>query len=130
MTTFQIITVEITQNYKGILFNAALIIVSALECIVAAVASYRSSRELCPCFRRNEDYYQVKTVKSNLWDFCNFFNGTLQDNLNVHRSHALVSSWLMEKHGLAASQAPQIYVVAGAPSTLGRGSKVSDGSHG
>lgn len=73
MTTFQIITVEITQNYKGILFNAALIIVSALECIVAAVASYRSSRELCPCFRRNEDYYQVKTVKSNLLGFLSLF---------------------------------------------------------
>ncbi|XP_066261561.1 uncharacterized protein [Euwallacea similis] len=105
MTTFQKITGEITQNYKGILYNVALIIASALECITAAVASYRSSRELCPCFRRNEDYYQ--------------------DNLNMHRSHALVSSWLMEKHGVSAA-APQIYVVAGPPSSLGKGSKLSN----
>ncbi|KAH1015892.1 uncharacterized protein LOC109538285 [Dendroctonus ponderosae] len=104
MSMFQKVTGEISQNYRGILFNVALIIVSSVECIVAAIASYRSSRELCPCFRKNEDYYQ--------------------DNLNMHRSQALVSSWLMEKHG--ASHAPQIYVVTGPPSSLGRGSNISN----
>ncbi|XP_050302580.1 uncharacterized protein LOC126740542 [Anthonomus grandis grandis] len=108
MTTFEKITSEIPQNYKGILFNIGLILVSSLECITAAVASYRSSREICPCFRKNEDFYQ--------------------DNLNVHRSHALVSSWLMEKHGSPASvPASQIYVVAPS-STLGRRSTKMPGT--
>lgn len=103
MSSFEKFSMEISQNHKGIMYNITLVIISSLECMVAVIASYNSSRELCPCFRRNEDYYQ--------------------DNLNMHRSHAIVSSWLMGKHGTSA--APQIYVVAGPPSSLGRGSNLS-----
>ncbi|KAL1495009.1 hypothetical protein ABEB36_010499 [Hypothenemus hampei] len=104
LSTLGKLTEEIAENYKGILFNIILIIVSSFECITAGIASYRSARELCPCFRKSEEYYQ--------------------DNLNAHRSHALVSSWLMDKHGLSNSAVPQIYLVAPS-STLERGSKMS-----
>ncbi|KAJ8984668.1 hypothetical protein NQ317_015759 [Molorchus minor] len=87
------IAIEIPGNYLGLLFNIALIIVSSLECICAALASYKSSRDLCPCFRKNEVY---------------------RDNINIHRSHAIVSSWLGKQ-----AVPPPIYLVTGPPSSLG-----------
>lgn len=92
---------DIPKNYMSLLFSIALIIASSLECICAALASYKSSRDLCPCFKRNEENYN--------------------DNINIHRSHAIVSSWLGKQN-----PPPQIYVVAGPPSSLGGRSKVSD----
>lgn len=90
---------DIPKNYMGLLFNIALIIASSLECICAALASYKSARDICPCFKRNEENYK--------------------DNINIHRSHAIVSSWLGKQNA-----PPQIYVVAGPPSSLGGRSKV------
>ncbi|KAF7286462.1 hypothetical protein GWI33_005102 [Rhynchophorus ferrugineus] len=104
MSNFGKFSMEISENYKGILYNIILVIIASLECIVAAIASYKSSREVCPCFKRNDEYYQ--------------------DNLNMHRSHALVSSWLMGKHGGSVPSPTPIYVVTGPNSSLGRGSKI------
>ncbi|XP_060523376.1 uncharacterized protein LOC132700203 isoform X2 [Cylas formicarius] len=88
-----------------LLFNVCLIAASSLECICAILSAYKSSRELCPCFKKEEEYYQ--------------------DNINMHRSHAIVSSWL-GKHSRTHSPQP-IYVVTGPPSSLSRGSKLSGG---
>ncbi|KAJ8915142.1 hypothetical protein NQ315_000394 [Exocentrus adspersus] len=83
----RLIAFDLPNNYMCFLFNIALIIASSLECVCAALASYKASRDLCPCFKKNQENYK--------------------ENLNIHRSHALVSSWL-GKHNAP----PQIYLVA------------------
>ncbi|XP_063917202.1 uncharacterized protein LOC135132914 [Zophobas morio] len=95
------ISIILPLNYMSILCNLGLLAFSAAEFIVAAIASYKSSRILCPCFRRKEDY---------------------MEDLNTHRN-ALVSSWLGKQ-----SPPPHLYVVTtGSTSTLGKGSKMSGG---
>jgi hypothetical protein len=88
------ISIILPYNYMSILSNLGLLTVSVGEFIVAAIASYKSSRVLCPCFRRKGDYLE-----------------------ELNNRNALVSSWL-GKH----SPTPHVYVVA--PSSLGKGSKV------
>lgn len=43
------------MNISTILTNTGLLIVSACECVAAAMSSYHVSRLLCPCFRRTSD---------------------------------------------------------------------------
>ncbi|XP_045476100.1 uncharacterized protein LOC123681836 [Harmonia axyridis] len=93
-------SIIIPENYYGILANAALLIVSALEFICALLSSYKGAKALCPCFQQENIVYT---------------------GLPVNNSHALVSSWL-GKH----TPPPQLYVVTSS-STLGRGTKISGG---
>ncbi|EFA05123.1 uncharacterized protein LOC660485 [Tribolium castaneum] len=93
------ISIILPVNYMSIVSNLGLLAVSVAEFVVAAVASYRSSRILCPCFRKK---------------------GEFVEDLNAQRN-ALVSSWL-GKHS-----PPPLYVVAAPASTLGKGSKASGG---
>ncbi|XP_044253415.1 uncharacterized protein LOC123004288 [Tribolium madens] len=93
------ISIILPVNYMSILSNLGLLSVSVAEFVVAAIASYRSSRILCPCFRKK---------------------GEFVEDFNAQRN-ALVSSWL-GKHS-----PPPLYVVAAPASTLGKGSKASGG---
>ncbi|CAH0564607.1 unnamed protein product [Brassicogethes aeneus] len=99
------ISIELPSNYHSILANVGLLIVAAVECACAAIAAYKSARDVCPCFRKNND----ESFRE----------------LNLQNSHAIVSSWLGKHAG--DSPAPQFYVVAAAPphSTLGKVSKMS-----
>lgn len=99
------------SNYPALLSNIGLLVVSALECVCAAVASYRGARAVCPCFKREED--------------------NLHSNLKIGAGDSLVNSWL-GKHPQVASGPQQIYVVhsaapvpSAAPSSIGKHSKLS-----
>lgn len=91
---------RLPSNYLAVVANVGLVLVSAIECILAAVSSYKSARALCPCFRRAEE------------------NGFYDYPIDHHRD-ALVNSWL-GRH----SPTQPFYVITAPPSTLGRGSKV------
>lgn len=93
---------RLPSNYLAVLANVGLVLVSAVECILAAVSSYKSARAVCPCFRRPEE------------------DGFYDYPIDHHRD-ALVSSWL-GRH----SPTQPFYVITAPPSTLGRGSKVSN----
>ncbi|XP_019880614.2 uncharacterized protein LOC109608587 isoform X2 [Aethina tumida] len=94
-------SIELPANYHTIMANLGLLTVAAIDCICAAFASYKSARDVCPCFRNQDESYR---------DF------------NMQHSHALVNSWL-GNHG--TGKQPQFYVVAAPPSTLGNVSKMS-----
>lgn len=94
------------SNYPALLSNVGLLIIAAFETVCAAVASYKTARLVCPCFRQSSG------------------DENLHENLRIGGRDALVSSWL-GKHSMQTVQ-PQIYVVH-APSTLGRHSKHSGG---
>lgn len=97
---------NLPSNFPAILANFGLLIVAFAECVVAAVASYKGARALCPCFRPGgEDRSEYECHVD-------------------HRRDALVSSWL-GKQNLTAGQ--QFYVIAAPPSSLGKGSKVRMG---
>lgn len=94
-------SIELPANYHTIMANLGLLTVAAIDCICAAFASYKSARDVCPCFRNQDDSYR---------DF------------NMQHSHALVNSWLGNQ---GTGKQPQFYVVAAPPSTLGNASKVT-----
>lgn len=87
-----------TQEFSPALANVGVLVASALECICAAVASYKGARAICPCFHTDEE--QLK-----------------YDYPSANPKHAFVNSWL-GKHN-----PPSFYVVA-APPSIGRHSKV------
>lgn len=93
--------VYLPENYLNILSSVGLVLVSAIECICAAISSYQGARAICPCFQRGDENYK--------------YGG------NFESSHALVNSWL-GKHNVP----PHLYVVA-APSSIGKHSKISGG---
>ncbi|KAI4456685.1 hypothetical protein MML48_8g00000852 [Holotrichia oblita] len=88
-----------SQDYSPALANIGVLVASALECICAAVASYKGARAICPCFHTDEEQLKYDYPSSN-------------------PKHAFVNSWL-GKHN-----PPSFYVVA-APPSIGRHSKIS-----
>ena len=87
------------SNNAAVMSNVGLMLASILECICAAMASYRCARMVCPCFKReNDTKYDIPTM-------------------NI--KHALVNSWLTKQ------SPPPLYVVASPPS-IGKHSKVSE----
>ncbi|KAF5285915.1 hypothetical protein FQA39_LY04376 [Lamprigera yunnana] len=90
---------NIPTNYLPLLSNTGLLIVSGVQFICAVISSYRSSRSLCPCFRRG--------------------NETQKKSYQFDNKDAFVNSWLGKQ-----PISPPLYVVA-APSSLGKQSPLS-----
>ncbi|KAB0793856.1 hypothetical protein PPYR_13476 [Photinus pyralis] len=89
-----------TANYLALMSNAGLLIVSGVQFVCATMASYKSSRMLCPCFKSSSEM-SAKT-------------------LQVENKHAFIDSWL-GKH----TYPPPLYVVTSTPTSTGKRSKLS-----
>ncbi|XP_071052286.1 uncharacterized protein [Onthophagus taurus] len=92
-------SIETIPNEKAILGNIGLILTSALQFITSSLACYKIARSVCPCFKNDEEQ--------------------ARRDYNSIGKQAFINSWL-------GKQSPPFYVVA-APSTLGKGSKLSSG---